>query len=48
VLDPSQGRYLVTNHEQAEEEIEDLAQLVVFAEAVYKRVWTGRKITPSA
>jgi hypothetical protein len=41
-----QGRYLITNTEQAEE-IEDLAQLVVFAEAVYDRVWTGRKITPS-
>jgi hypothetical protein len=42
-----QGRYLVTSAEQAEE-LEDLAQLVAFAEAVYERVWTGRTITPSA
>jgi hypothetical protein len=39
--------YLVTSADQAEE-IEDLAQLIAFAEAVYDRVWTGRKITPSA
>jgi len=41
------GHYLVTSADQAEE-IEDLAQLVAFGEAVYERVWTGRQITPSA
>ena len=41
------GRYLVTSAEQAEE-LEDLAEFVASAEAVYERVWTGRTITPSA
>jgi hypothetical protein len=26
----------------------DLAQLAAFADAVYERVWTNRRITPSA
>lgn len=41
------GRYLVTNNERADE-LQDLASLAEYAEAVYERVWTGRKITPSA
>jgi hypothetical protein len=29
-------------------ELDDLAQLVAFADAIYADHWTGRKITPSA
>ena len=41
------GRYLVTTAESATE-LDDLAQLVAFADAVYAEHWTGREITPSA
>lgn len=41
------GGYLVTTSERADE-LEDLAALVAYADAVYERVWTGRKLTPSA
>ena len=41
------GRYLLTTLNSSNE-LDDLAQLVAFAEAVYDRVWTGRTITPSA
>ena len=41
------GRYLVTTFNSSDQ-LDDLAQLVAFARAVYDRVWTGRKITPSA
>jgi hypothetical protein len=37
----------VTTSERSDE-LDDLAQLVAFAEAVYERVWTSRPITPSA
>jgi hypothetical protein len=39
--------YLVTSPSSADD-LEDLAQLVALADAVYDRVWTGRRITPSA
>lgn len=39
--------YLVTNDEYADQ-IKTLAELVILADAIYERVWTGRKITPSA
>ena len=41
------GRYLVTTPESITE-LDDLAQLVAFADAIYADHWTGRKITPSA
>ena len=41
------GRYLVTTAESVTE-LDDLAQLVAFADAIYADHWTGRKITPSA
>jgi hypothetical protein len=41
------GRYILTSNQQSDE-LDDLAQLAAFAEAVYERVWTGRRITPSA
>jgi hypothetical protein len=41
------GRYLVTALNSSDE-LNNLAQLLTFAEAVYDRIWTGRKITPSA
>ena len=41
------GGYLVTTPERADE-LDDLAALVAYADAVYERVWTGRKITLSA
>ncbi len=41
------GGYLVTSEERADE-LATLAELAEYAEAVYARVWTGRKITPSA
>jgi hypothetical protein len=41
------GRYLIANQDSIAE-VANLAELVAFAEAVYDRVWTGRKITPSA
>lgn len=40
--------YVVTAPDGAESTVDDLAGLVAFADAVYDRVWTGRKITPSA
>lgn len=40
--------YVVTAPSGAEAMVDDLAALVEFADAVYERVWTGRKITPSA
>jgi hypothetical protein len=39
--------YLLTTPESITQ-LDTLAELVAFAEAVYERVWTGRKITPSA
>jgi hypothetical protein len=41
------GRELVTNSESVTE-LQDLAQLVAFADVVYADHWTGRRITPSA
>jgi hypothetical protein len=41
------GRYLLTTTESITE-LDTLTDLVAFAEAVYERVWTGRRITPSA
>lgn len=41
------GGYLVASEEHAEE-LATLAELAEYAEAVYERVWTGRRITPSA
>ena len=41
------GGYLITSANSADE-VESLAQLAAFADAVYDRVWTGRRITPSA
>ena len=41
------GRYLVTTAESVTE-LDDLAQLAAFADAIYADHWTGRKITPSA
>jgi hypothetical protein len=41
------GRYLVTTAESVTE-LDDLAQLAVFADAVYADHWTGRRMTPSA
>jgi hypothetical protein len=40
--------YIVTAPDGAESMVDDLAALVAFADAVYDRVWTGRRITPSA
>jgi hypothetical protein len=40
--------YVVTAPDGAESTVDDLAGLVAFANAVYDRVWTGQKITPSA
>jgi hypothetical protein len=39
--------YLLTSPESITE-LDTLAELVTFADAVYERVWTGRTITPSA
>ncbi len=39
--------YLLTTAESITE-IDTLAELVAFADAVYERVWVGRTITPSA
>jgi hypothetical protein len=41
------GRYLITSLDRADE-LDNLAALVTYAEAVYKRLWAGRTITPSA
>jgi hypothetical protein len=41
------GRELVTTAESVTE-LQDLAELVAFADRVYADDWTGRKITPSA
>jgi len=40
--------HIVTSPDGAESTVDDLAALVAFADAVYDRVWAGRKITPSA
>ena len=40
--------YVVTDPDGAESTVDDLAALVEIADAVYERVWTERKITPSA
>jgi hypothetical protein len=40
------SRCIMTNVESVTE-LGTLLGLVAFAEAVYKRVWTGRNITPS-
>jgi hypothetical protein len=40
--------YVVTGPDGAESTVDDLAALVEIADAVYDRVWTGRRITPSA
>jgi hypothetical protein len=40
--------YIVTGADGTPTALADLAALVAFADAVYDRVWTGRKITPSA
>jgi hypothetical protein len=42
------GGYLVSAADGAETALDDLAALVAFADTVYDRLWTGRKITPSA
>ena len=39
--------YLVTTSESVTE-LNDLAQLAAFADAIYADHWIGRKITPSA
>lgn len=44
---PAGGRYLVTSPESITE-LDDLAQLIAFAEAIYERVWAGRPLTLSA
>jgi hypothetical protein len=41
------GCYLVTTTESVIE-LDDLAELAAFADAIYADHWTGRKITPSA
>lgn len=40
--------YDVTAPDSATTSADDLTALVAFADAVYDRVWTGQKITPSA
>lgn len=40
--------YIATDQHGAQTELADLAALIAFADAVYDRVWTGRRITPSA
>ena len=40
--------YLVTSPDGTEAALDDLAALVAFADAIYERVWTKRRITPSA
>lgn len=40
--------YVVAAPDGTDSTVDDLAALVAFADAVYDRVWTGRKITPSA
>jgi len=40
--------YVVIAPSGAQTELVDLAALIAFADAMYDRVWTGRKITPSA
>lgn len=44
---PAGGCYLVTSLESITE-LDDLAQLVDFAEAIYERVWIDRPLTLSA
>ena len=41
------GRYLLTTPESVTE-LDDVMQLVAFADAIYAAHWTGHKITPSA
>jgi hypothetical protein len=43
----SNGGYLVISDNHVDE-LNDLTALVAHAEAVYERVWTGRRVTPSA
>jgi len=40
--------YIVTAPDGAESMMDDLARLIEYADAVYGRIWTGRRITPSA
>jgi hypothetical protein len=40
------GHYLATTAESVTE-LDDLAQLAAFADAVYADHWTGRRMTPS-
>jgi hypothetical protein len=40
--------YVVTAPDGTQTELDDLAALIAFADAVYDWVWTGRRITPSA
>jgi hypothetical protein len=40
--------YIVLDSGGAETTLVDLAALIEYADAVYERVWVGRKITPSA
>lgn len=40
--------YIVTNSDGVESTLLDLTTLIEYANAVYERVWTKRKITPSA
>jgi hypothetical protein len=40
--------YIVTGPDDTETTVDDLATLIEYANAVYERVWTGGKITPSA
>ncbi len=39
--------YSATDQHGTQTELADLAALIAFADAVYDRVWTGRRITPS-
>jgi hypothetical protein len=42
------GGYIATDQHGAQTELADLAALIAFADAVYDRVWSRRKTTPSA
>jgi hypothetical protein len=42
------GGYLVGAADGTETALDDLAALVELADVVYERVWTKRRITPSA
>ena len=45
---PEGSAYIVASADGAETTLTDLDTLIEYANAVYERVWTGRKITPSA